>query len=66
MFAANCWINHGDLNRILRGRTEGAEGVYNLIGRTAISTNQTSPELPKSKPPTKKYTWRDLWLQLHM
>ena len=24
------------------------------------------PELPGSKPPTKEYTWRDPWLQLHM
>ena len=24
------------------------------------------PELPGTKPPTKEYTWRDPWLQLHM
>uniref|UniRef100_A0A0V1KH67 Uncharacterized protein n=1 Tax=Trichinella nativa TaxID=6335 RepID=A0A0V1KH67_9BILA len=24
------------------------------------------PELPGTKPPTKEYTWRDSWLQLHM
>jgi len=24
------------------------------------------PELPQTKPPTKEYTWRDPWLQLHM
>ena len=24
------------------------------------------PELPRTKPPTKEYTWRDPWLQLHM
>jgi hypothetical protein len=24
------------------------------------------PELPRTRPPTKKYTWRVLWLQLHM
>jgi hypothetical protein len=23
-------------------------------------------ELPGTKPPTKTYTWRDPWLQLHM
>jgi hypothetical protein len=23
------------------------------------------PELPGTKPPTKVYTWRDPWLQLH-
>ena len=27
---------------------------------------QDSPELPGTKPPTKEYTWRDSWLQLHM
>ena len=25
-----------------------------------------TPELPGTKPPTKEYTWRDPWLQLHM
>jgi hypothetical protein len=25
-----------------------------------------TPELPGTKPPTKEYTWWDLWLQLHM
>jgi hypothetical protein len=25
-----------------------------------------SPKLPGTKPPTKEYTWRDPWLQLHM
>ena len=24
------------------------------------------PELPGTKSPTKEYTWRDPWLQLHM
>jgi hypothetical protein len=24
------------------------------------------PELPGTKPPTKEYTWKDSWLQLHM
>jgi hypothetical protein len=47
----------------VRGRIEGAEGVCNTIGKTTILTNQTPPpELPRTKPPTKEYTW----LQLHM
>jgi hypothetical protein len=25
-----------------------------------------SPELPGTKPPANKYTWRDSWLQPHM
>jgi hypothetical protein len=25
-----------------------------------------APELPGTKPPTEEYTWRDLWLHMHM
>jgi len=25
-----------------------------------------TPELPGTRPPSKEYTWRDPWLQLHM
>jgi hypothetical protein len=31
-----------------------------------ILTNHTPPELPGTKLPTKEFTWRDPWLQLHM
>jgi hypothetical protein len=48
-------IEQRDPNGRIRGRTEGAEGVCNPIGRT-ISTNQTPSELPRTKPPTKEYT----------
>jgi hypothetical protein len=52
----------GNPNRRARGRTKGAEGNCNPIVRT-ISTNQPDPpELPGTKPPTKEYTWKDLWL----
>jgi hypothetical protein len=34
--------------------------------RSTISTNQIPPKLPETKPPTKEYTWRELWLQLHI
>jgi hypothetical protein len=37
MLTANQSPNGG-----VRERTEGAEGVYNSIGRTTISTNQSS------------------------
>jgi hypothetical protein len=43
-------------NGKIRAKTVGAEGICNLIGRTTISTNQTPPELPGTKPPTKEYT----------
>jgi hypothetical protein len=38
---ANHQTNHEFPNGGGRGRTEGAEGVCNPIGRTTISTNQT-------------------------
>jgi hypothetical protein len=41
MLAAKHWTEHGDPNGRVRGRTEGAEGVCNTIGRTTVSTNQT-------------------------
>jgi hypothetical protein len=34
--AANHWPEHRDPNRGIRGRTEEAEGVCNLIGRTTV------------------------------
>jgi hypothetical protein len=37
---ANHWTEHGDSNGRVRGKTEGAEGDCNLIGRTTISTKQ--------------------------
>jgi hypothetical protein len=40
MHAAKHQTEHGDPNGGVRGMTEGAEGVYNSIGRTTISTNQ--------------------------
>jgi hypothetical protein len=43
MLAANHWTEHGVPNGGVRGRTEGAEGVCNPIGRTTILTNQTPP-----------------------
>jgi hypothetical protein len=40
MLTANHWTEHRILNGGVREKTEGAEGVYNPIGRTTISTNQ--------------------------
>jgi hypothetical protein len=44
------------------------EGVFNPILRRTIPTNQTllPPELPRTKPATQEYTWRDPWLQPHI
>jgi hypothetical protein len=72
MLAAYHWTEHRDPNGGVRGRTKRAEGICNPIGRTTISTNQNTyphpslPELPRTKLPTKEYTWRDPWLQPHM
>jgi hypothetical protein len=38
VLTANHWTEHGDLNGEVRTRTEG---VFNSIGRTTVSTNQT-------------------------
>jgi hypothetical protein len=43
MLAANHWTEHRDTNEGVRGRTKGAEGVCNPMGRITISTNQISP-----------------------
>jgi hypothetical protein len=44
MLTTNHWTEHEVLNGRGRKRTEGTEGIFNPIGRTTISTNQT----PKS------------------
>ena len=63
MLAVNHQNELWDPNVEVRGRTEGAEEVCNIIGKTTISTNQT----PQSSQEQKlQPTWRDPWLQLHM
>jgi hypothetical protein len=66
MHTAKHHTEQEDSNREVRKRTEGAEGVSNPIGRTTLSTKQTSPKLPGPKSLTKEYTWRAPWLQLYM
>ena len=56
MYTAKHRTKLEDHNEEFRARTVGIEGVCNLIGRTTISTSQTPPELPGTKPPTKEYT----------
>jgi len=41
MLVANHWTKYGDPNGGVKERTQGAEVVYNPIGRTKIPTNQT-------------------------
>jgi hypothetical protein len=66
MLTGNHQTEHGDPNGGVRGRTEGAEGDCNPIGRTTISTHQTPPELPGLKSPTKDYACKDPRLQLQI
>jgi hypothetical protein len=40
MYTAKHWSECGHPNGEVRARTVGAEGVFNLIGRTTISTYQ--------------------------
>jgi hypothetical protein len=52
MLADNHWTDYKLKNGGFRERTEGCEGVCNHIGRTTISTNQSSQCLnhqPRSK-----------------
>jgi hypothetical protein len=49
-------------NKILTGFA-----IFMQTHRTNNNINQPDPpELPETNPPTKEYTWRDPWLQLHM
>ena len=50
----------------VREGTEGVEGVCSPMEGATLSTGQVPLELPGTGPPTKEYTWRDPWLQLHM
>jgi hypothetical protein len=65
MLVANHWTEHRVHNGGAKERTEEAEDVCNPI-RRATSTKLTPFELPATKPPTKKYTCSDPWLQLPM
>jgi hypothetical protein len=40
ILTGNDWAEPGDPNGRVRGRTEGAEGNCNPIGKTTISTNR--------------------------
>jgi len=57
MLAANHWTKQGDPNGGVREKIEGAEWVYNPIGRKTVSTNQAPSDLPGIKPPSNEYTW---------
>jgi hypothetical protein len=45
MLAADHWTEQRDTSGGVKGRSEGAEGICNPIGRTTISTNQARQSL---------------------
>jgi hypothetical protein len=55
MLAANHFTEHGVYNRGIREGPEGAEGGYNTIGRTTLSTSQT-PLISQELNPQPKST----------
>jgi hypothetical protein len=65
MHRAKYPTEHGDPNREVRARTEGAESGCKHI-RTTVSTNQIPPEFTGTNSPTKEYKWEGTWLQLDM
>lgn len=42
--------------------TKVGHELSNLIVRTIL----TNPEFSETKPPSKDYTWRNPWLQIHI
>jgi hypothetical protein len=57
----NRWIEVGHQYGRVRGRTEGAEGDYNPIGKTTVSTNWTPQSSQRLSQKPKEHTWADLW-----
>ena len=45
---------------------EAVRGEMALQEEQFYVPTRPPPELPGTKPPTKEYTWKDPWLQLHM
>jgi hypothetical protein len=60
ILTTNHWNEVGDPYERVRGRTEGAKGDGNPIGRVTISTNLHPWELPEPEPPSKEHTWASL------
>ena len=70
ILTANHWIKikikiRDHYGRVRR-RTEGAKGNYNSIGRTTVSINSDTSEIPEIKPKTKYHTWAGLWPRAHV
>jgi hypothetical protein len=66
MLADNHWTEHRIPNGGALEGNEGAEGICSPIECHQARTPTHTPELPGAGPPTKEYTWRDPWLQMHM
>ena len=59
-------VKDGDHYSRVRGRTEGAEGDGNPIGRPTVSTNLEPWELPETEPPTKEHRQPSVSTLAHM
>jgi hypothetical protein len=61
MLSAKHWTEHGVPNGKLK------KGLKELkcfaTPKEKNNTNQPDTQFPRTKPPTKEYTWRDPWLQ---
>jgi hypothetical protein len=64
ILTANHWTEHWVPNGGVRERTEEPEGQP--LRKDNNINKPNTPELPGTKPPTKEYTWRDPWIQLHI
>ena len=66
MLKAKHWTEHGVPNGRIGEGIEGAEGVCSPMGGSNSVNRPYPPEVLGTGPPTKEYTWRDLWLWLHV
>jgi hypothetical protein len=66
ILTANHWTEVRNSYGRVRGRIEGTEEDANPIGRTTVSTNLESLELPETEPPTKEQTWAALGAPAYM
>lgn len=55
MLRAKHWIEVMSPYGRVRRRTEGTEGYCKPMGRTTVSTNWDSSEIPETKPITKEF-----------
>jgi hypothetical protein len=66
MHTANNQTEHGNpMEKLGEGLTK-LKGFGPHMKNNNINQSEPTPRAPRTKPPTKEYTWRDPWLQMHM